>query len=107
MKVKVITKHLWEGRFPTFDKGTRVTMKEACTHYLHWYACDIAGYPTYVPEIFVCDGMLTRDYNPTELIQEIGDIVEVQEIVHSWLIATNENKITGWIPAESVVSISY
>lgn len=104
MKVRVIKKHSGEGSFPTFNKGTKVIFKEACTHYLHWYACDIAGHQTYVPEIFVYDGMLIRDYNPTELIQEADDILEVQEIVYSWLIATNENGMTGWIPSESVVS---
>ena len=105
MRVRVIKKHLGEGSFPTFCKGTNVIIKETCTHFLHWYACDIIGHQTYVPEIFVFDGMLTRDYNPTELIQEVGDILDIQEIVYSWLIATNENGMTGWIPSESVVSI--
>lgn len=105
MKVKVIKKHLGEGCFPTFYKGTKVTMKEPCMHYLHWYACDIAGTHTYVPDIFVCDGTLVRDYNPTELVQEAGAIVEVREIVYAWLLAINEDGITGWIPAESVVSV--
>jgi hypothetical protein len=105
MKVKVIENHPGEGSFPTFEKGTNVTMKEEDTHFLHWHACDIAGYQTYVPRIFVCDGKLTRDYNPTELVQEAGDIIEVQEIVYAWLIATNEKGITGWIPAEAVVSV--
>lgn len=105
MKARVIEKHIGEGVFPTFAKGTQATLKEPCTHYLHWYACEIAGHQTYVPESFVCDGVLTRDYNPTELVQEAGDIVEVREIVNAWLIATNEKGISGWIPAEIVVSI--
>ena len=105
MKVKVIKEHLGEGQFPVFVEGTPVTMKEECTHYLHWCACDIEGHQTYVPKIFVSNGKLTRDYNPTELIQEVGDIVEVKEIVYAWLLATNNKGITGWIPAEAVVSI--
>jgi len=108
MKVKVVKKHPceWEfQQFPTFEKGTKVTMaKEEDTDFLHWYACDIAGCQTFVPETFVCDGKLTRDYNPTELVQDVGDTLEVQEIVNAWLIATNEKGITGWIPAEVVVS---
>jgi len=106
MKVKVIKKHLGEGRFPTFEKGTEVVLaKEEDTHYLNWYACNIAGHETYVPIVFVCDGKLTRDYNPTELVQEVGDILEIQEIVYAWLIATNKQGVIGWIPAEAVLSI--
>jgi hypothetical protein len=104
MKVKVIAKHLGEGKFPTFERGTEVVLKKECAHYLHWHACEINGYQTYVPEDFVCRGMLRTEYNPTELIQDEGDILDVQEIVYGWLLATNENGETGWIPAESVIS---
>jgi len=104
MKVKVIAKHFGEGAFPTFAKGTAVAFGEECTHFLHWYPCAIDGHETYVPESFLCEGKLIRDYNPTELVAETGDILEVQEIVYAWLMATNENGITGWIPAESVLS---
>jgi hypothetical protein len=105
MKVKVIAKHLGEGKFPLFNKGTGVTLKEECAHYLHWHACEIEGRKTYVPKAFVSGGMLTRDYNPTELVQDEGDILEVQEIAYGWLLATNANGETGWIPAESVISV--
>jgi hypothetical protein len=50
--------------------------------------------------------LLARDYNPTELIQEVSDILEVQEIVNAWLIATNADGVTGWIAAEAVVSVN-
>jgi hypothetical protein len=80
-------------------------MGEEDTHFLHWYPCVIERHETYVPESFVRDGKLVRDYNPTELVAEVGDILEVQEIVYAWLMATNENRTTGWIPAESVVSV--
>ena len=104
MRVKVIAPHPGEGAFPTFEKGTVVTMGDECTHFLHWYPCKIEEYETYVPECYVCDGKLLRDYNPTELVAGVGDILEVQEIVYEWLIATNKNGVTGWIPAESVLS---
>lgn len=106
VKVRVIKKHPGEGKFPTFPKGTEVKLQEACTHFLHWHACEIDGQQTYVPELFVSEGSLIRDYNPTELVQEVGDILEVQEIAYAWLIATNQQGITGWIPAEVVVSVS-
>ncbi len=81
-------------------------MKDEGSHYLHWFACEIDEYQTYVPEVFVCDGTLIRDYNPTELVQNEGDILKVQEIIYSWLIATNADGVTGWIPAESVISLN-
>ena len=109
MKVKVIRASRWEhpGEFPTFEKRTPVTLaKEEDAEFLGWYACNIAGYEPYVPKDFVSDGVLKRDYNPTELIQELGDVLEVQEIVYSWLFATNDKGVTGWIPAERVMSIN-
>jgi len=107
MKVKVIAQHLGEGQFPTFPMGTAVKLTaEQDEHFLHWYPCDIDGHDTFVPECFICNGRLVRDYNPTELIQEAGDILTVQEIVYAWLIATNDKGVTGWIPAEAVVSVN-
>jgi len=105
MKVKVIQKHLGEGQFPTFKEEAPVMITEECTHYLNWLACEINEHQTYVPKAFVCDGKLTRDYNPTELICEEGDVLEVQEIIYAWLIATNKDGVMGWIPAEAVISV--
>jgi hypothetical protein len=105
MRIKVIAQHLGEGEFPTFGQGSMVFLGEECTHFLHWHSCEIEGYKTYIPEAFICDGILTRDYNPTELIAEVGEVLEVREIVYAWLLATDTKGITGWIPAESVISI--
>ena len=84
MKVKVITEHHGEGFFPCFPKGTLVVIKEACTHFINWYACEIEGHQTYIPDCFFGYGKLVRNYNPTELVQKEGDILEVQEIVYAW-----------------------
>ncbi|MCL2593770.1 MAG: SH3 domain-containing protein [Defluviitaleaceae bacterium] len=107
MKVKIVRPYRWEhpGEFPTFEKGTPVSLDKEDTDFLGWYACEILGHNPYVPITFVSDGKLTRDYNPTELIQELGDILEVQEIVNAWLFVTNDAGITGWIPAECVASV--
>jgi hypothetical protein len=105
VKAILIQNHPGEGQFPDFPKGTAVTLFEECKHYLHWFACEIEGYKTYVPESFVSGGVLTRDYNPTELVQAEGDTVEIIEIVNAWLIAVNDEGTAGWLPAESVTSI--
>ena len=105
MKVTVTKNHPGEGQFPSFKKGTDVNMvKEECNDFKGWYPCEIAGHKTYIPGIFVKDGKLTRDYDPTELVQETGDVLHVQEIVYACLFAKNESEKTGWIPAESVIS---
>ena len=109
MKAKVIknTHAEWEFKeFPTFGKGTKVTLADQSDeHFLHWFPCEIERHETFVPESFVSNGALTREYNPTELVQIAGDILEVREIVNAWLIATNEKGVTGWIPAEVVISV--
>ena len=108
MKVQVSRPYSWEhpGEFPTFEKGTPVSLaQEEDEDFLGWYACEIEGHRSYVPITFVRDGKLTRDYNPTELIQKAGDILEVQEIVNAWLLVTNDKGVTGWIPAQCVVSV--
>jgi RimJ/RimL family protein N-acetyltransferase len=104
MRVRVIKQHLGEGSFPTFAKGSAVTIGEECTHFPHWYPCSIQDSETYVPESFVHAGELMRDYNPTELVAEVGDVLEVHEIVYAWLFAVNAKGVSGWIPAESVLS---
>jgi len=110
MKVRVMqdypSKWAFQGNFPTFEKGTPVILAaEEDGDFTGWYACEIAGHKPYVPITFVRDGALTRDYNPTELIQKAGDVLDVLEIVYAWLLVTNDKGITGWIPAEAVVSI--
>lgn len=104
MKVTVIAQHHGEGAFPTFVKGSTVKMGDEDTHFLRWYPCVIEGHETYVPECFVQNSKLIRDYNPTELIAEVGDVLEVREIIYAWLMVTNSEGITGWIPAESVLT---
>ena len=109
MKIEVLRHSRWEhpSKFPTFAKGIPVTISEVeDKDFLGWYACEIDGHKTYVPKIFVCDGKLTKDYNPTELIQDIGDVLEVEEIIGAWLLATTDKEVTGWIPAECVKSVN-
>jgi len=101
--VKVVQNHSGEGIFPTFSKGTPVKITgEECREFAHWFPCEIEGHKTYIPESFLLDGALSKDYNPTELVQRAGDVLVVNEIVNAWLMATNEKGQTGWIPAEAV-----
>jgi len=108
MKVKVVRLGRWEfpGEFPDFARGTPVALAaKEDTDFLGWHACNIEGHETYVPIVFVRDGKLARDYNPTELTPQVGDTLEVREIVNAWLLATNGQGSTGWIPAEMVASV--
>jgi len=75
MRVRVIQDHSGEGQFPTFPTGAKVKITgDECTEFRHWFPCEIEGHQTYVPESFISDGVLIKDYNPTELIQSVGDI---------------------------------
>jgi len=103
MKVKVMKDHAGEGQFPTFEEGAKVKIVGAeCAYYAGWFPCKINGHGTYIPGIYVREGKLTREYNPTELVQKVGDVLTVQAIVYTWLLATNASGETGWIPAEAV-----
>ncbi|TLG71211.1 hypothetical protein [Culicoidibacter larvae] len=106
MIVKTIAAHLGEGSFPTFASGTAVEMGASCQHFLHWSACEIDGYQTYVPDVFVEHGYLNQDYNPTELVAEPDELMEVLQVVHAWLLVRSERSgKVGWMPAENVVSV--
>ena len=109
MKVKIILPLFteWErGIFPTFAKETKVAIKQEDKDFRGWHEAEIEGHQTFIPKHFVSDGKLVRDYNPTELVGEVGDLVEVQEIHHAWLLATDEQGTTGWIPSAVVISIN-
>ena len=106
MQVRVIQEHTGDGQFPTFPIGAKVVLTgDEDTHFLHWFPCEIEGHQTYVPESFIADGVLIREYNPTELIQSAGDLIEVKEIVNAWILGINQIGQTGWIPAEAVISV--
>ena len=109
MKAKIVVKLFtdWEyTSFETFPAGTKVQMdEEQDAMFLGWHDAVIDGQQTFVPRHFVEDGKLLVDYNPTELRGSVGDVVEIQEIHTTWLLATNTaNGQTGWIPALAVVS---
>ncbi len=101
--VTVVDNHRGEGVFKTFEKHTTVKLIADCQHYINWIKCEIEDILTYVPKCFVTDNKLNRDYNPTELICEIGQSIEVIEIVYGWIYGKNRdtNEI-GWIPCEKV-----
>lgn len=108
MNLLVIEKHDGEGVFPLFKKGAAVSdLKEDNEYpvYPHWLSCVIDGYETYIPEIYVVDGILNQDYNPTELIVEKGQKLVLIDIVFSWLYVKDENNKEGWLPASKVISI--
>ena len=105
MKLKVMEKHDGEGAFPLFTKGTVVSDLIDCEESSHWYSCVINGHETYIPETYVVDKILVKDYNPTELVVEKGQVVILIEVVFEWLYVKDENGKSGWLPANKVISI--
>lgn len=99
MKLLVSKNHLGEGVFSTFLAGTEVKIKAECSRYPNWFACEISGYQTFVPSHFVVDNKLACDYNPTELVVEKGEIVELLALHYQWVIVKRGVDI-GWLPCE-------
>ena len=118
MKLKVIEKHVGYGDFPHFKKGTPVTDLEidclyennsldiwGCYSKGHWYSCKIGEYKTYIPDIYIKNGKLNQDYNPTELKVKKGQTLTLIKIVFEWLYVKDEKDNEGWIPANKVITI--
>lgn len=108
MKVEVLRLSRWvhPGLFPTFVKGESVrVIGPEDTDFLGWYPCMIQGRETYIPNVFLTDGKLNRDYNPTELRFSVGDVLTVKEIVGGWVLAEDKSGQIGWVAVECVKSI--
>ena len=118
MELLVTEKHEGYGEFPLFRKGSIVDgividpEYPACAELIwgssssqHWLACVIDGHKTFIPDIFVSDGVLNRDYNPTEIAVEKGQTITLLYIVFEWLYVKDENGNEGWLPANKAVSI--
>lgn len=106
IKVKVIEKHEGEGNFPTFNKGVEVEVIEDCKFYIGWKKCRIEGTETYVPKTIINDNRLKSEYNPTELVCNVGDEIEIIDIVLGWLYGYCNGQC-GWIPAYKCSSDKY
>ena len=97
----------YEGQtFPIFAKGTKVSelVEGTDDEYPYWFPCVIEGYETFIPDIFVVDGVLACDYNPTEIEVEKGQTVMLIDIVFEWLYVKDENSNEGWLPANKIAS---
>ncbi len=103
MVLKVMTKHEGEGIFPTFLKGTAVKQMNPCKAFKFWSSCEIEGYKTYIANDYVSNGILIRDYNPTELIASKGDEVLLKEVAYDWAFVTKQDK-EGWLPFSILIS---
>ena len=105
MNLLVVEKHDGEGIFPLFPKGTAVNDVNVCDESSHWLSCVIYGHETYIPDIYAVDGVLTQDYNPTELVVEKEQIVTLISVVFEWVYVKDGNGREGWLPASKVISL--
>lgn len=107
MHLLVVEKHDGEGTFPLFPKGTAVNDINICDESSHWLSCVIQGHETYVPDIYVVDGLLAQDYDPTELVVvEKEQVVTLIRIVFEWLYVKDGNGREGWLPVNKVISLA-
>ena len=118
MQLLVTESHEGQGEFPLFKKGSAVggIMSDSdypnCSYDIwgsysnpHWLACVIDGQNIFIPDIYVTNGVLNRDYNPTELVVEEGQKVTLLNIVFEWLYVKDETGNEGWLPVNKVVSV--
>ena len=118
MNLRVIEKHDGYKEFPLFKKGAVVNNLKTDDEFpasaeliwgdgsvQHWLSCTIDGHEFYVPDIYVIDGVLARDYNPTELIVQKNQIVTLIDLVFEWVYVKDEAGQHGWLPASKVISI--
>ena len=107
MKLLVVDGHEGEGMFPLFRKGAIVGELNACDKFSHWFACVIDGHETYIPDTYVVNGVLNRDYDPTELVLQKGHVVTLLEVVFEWLYVEDEGGKRGWLPAGKAASLTW
>lgn len=103
MQLVVCQNHEGEGRFPTFSKGTVVENLAPCSNYPNWFSCKIEGMETYVSTDFLEGKTLNRAYNPTELVVQAGDVVELLEVHYQWALVAYRGEV-GWLPFEILCS---
>lgn len=101
----MVEQHDGEGVFPLFKKGTRLENLQPCENYKHWWACSINGTETYLPDVYINEGILNKDYNPTELVIAKDETVVLLEVLFEWLYVKNKKEECGWVPAAKAVSI--
>jgi len=93
------------GVFPVFPKGTALEVVGKDDECPHWFPCIINGMGFWTPDIYMEDGVLNRDYNPTSLLVEQGQAVTLIDLVFEWLLVKDESGKEGWLPARVVTSV--
>lgn len=105
MKLLLIDSHDGEGAFPVFPKGSIVENAQPSEECAHWMPCMIDGKETFLPDIYLTDNRLNVDYDPTELVLEKGEVVELLKVVCEWLYVRTKDGVSGWLPAAKLVSM--
>lgn len=84
-------------------KGDWLDYKRKPTEFEGWRWCtDHSQNSAWGPELWVnvsgTSCQLIRDYVSTELPLDIGDKVEIIELVSGWAWIRNSSSETGWVP---------
>ncbi len=72
-----------------------------------WVWCtSSAGKSGWVPESFIQKqgqtGVARCDYDARELSVQIGDLLDLHELVNGWYRATDLSGQTGWVPERNI-----
>jgi hypothetical protein len=89
-----------------FLKGEKVTVGEEYTEdpdWKDWVWCSGQGEKSaWVPKQYLdteaCSGVFKSDYNARELSVQVGETLDVYEIVNGFGMAQKQDGLRGWVP---------
>ena len=85
-------------------KGETVQIGRHDDEWPGWvWSTNAAGESRWVPEAYLrSDGLVVRDYESTELVVQVGDVVTAVFAESGWLWCTNQSGQSGWVPHKVV-----
>jgi len=86
-----------------FRKGDKVRVGREDPEMPGWYWCeDKDGVWSWIPEEYLkrdgAEGLVTHDYDTTELTVKAGDILEYVTEVKFWTLCRAHDGREGWVP---------
>jgi hypothetical protein len=108
MKLRVRKVH--EASFDysiVFKKGDKVKVGREDPEMPGWYWCeDKDGIRSWIPEEYLdrdgTNGIITHDYDTTELTVEVGYVLEYVAEVKFWTLCRTHGRKEGWVPTANL-----
>ncbi len=107
MRVSVIHQH--RSNYPdpvSFRRGDRLVAGRRDTEYPGWIRVTAGdGREGWAPEQYLdldeSPALALEDYSARELDTEIGEQLDVLQVLNDWLLVENARGVRGWVPAQT------